>query len=35
MDTPGGSQKLTFINEDGLYSLILSNKKPDAKRFKR
>lgn len=34
MDTPGGKQKLTIINESGLYSLILSSKLPKAKEFK-
>ena len=34
-DTLGGSQKLTIINESGLYSLILSSKLESAKRFKR
>ncbi len=34
-DTPGGTQELTFINESGLYSLILSSKMPNAKKFKR
>jgi prophage antirepressor-like protein/lambda repressor-like predicted transcriptional regulator len=34
-DTPGGTQKLTIINESGLYSLILSSKLPSAKEFKR
>ena len=34
-DTLGGVQDMTFINESGLYSLILSSKKPEAKRFKR
>ena len=33
-DTPGGIQLLTIINESGLYSLILSSKMPNAKRFK-
>lgn len=33
-DTPGGTQKLTVINESGLYSLILSSKMPSAKDFK-
>lgn len=27
--------KLTFINESGLYSLVLSSKLPSAKRFKK
>lgn len=35
MDTPGGVQNTTIINESGLYSLILSSKLPSAKRFKR
>lgn len=34
-DTPGGTQSLTVINESGLYSLILSSKMPNAKKFKR
>lgn len=34
-DTLGGSQDLTVINESGLYSLILSSKMPNAKKFKR
>lgn len=33
--TPGGKQKLSIINESGLYSLILSSKLPTAKEFKR
>ena len=31
----GGTQLMTIINESGLYSLILSSKLPNAKRFKR
>ena len=31
----GGTQKMTIINESGLYSLILSSKLPQAKAFKR
>lgn len=34
-DTLGGTQELTVINESGLYSLVLSSKLPDAKKFKR
>lgn len=34
-DTLGGSQKITIINESGLYSLIISSKLPKAKQFKR
>lgn len=33
-DTLGGTQKMTTINESGLYSLILSSKLPLAKAFK-
>lgn len=33
-DTFGGIQDLTIINESGFYSLILSSKMPNAKRFK-
>ncbi|MBU5447958.1 BRO-N domain-containing protein [Blautia sp. MSJ-36] len=35
VDTPSGVQKMTIINESGLYSLILSSKLESAKRFKR
>jgi anti-repressor protein len=31
----GGTQKMTIINESGLYALILSSKLPQAKAFKR
>lgn len=31
----GGAQSLTLINEPGLYSLIMSSRKPEAKKFKR
>ena len=34
IQTPGGKQNLTIINESGLYSLILSSKMPNAKKFK-
>ena len=34
MATPSGIQKMTVINESGLYSLILSSKLPTAKKFK-
>lgn len=34
-DTPGGRQNVTVINESGLYSLILTSRKPQAKRFKK
>lgn len=32
---PGGTQMMTIINESGLFSLVLSSKMPDAKKFKR
>ena len=31
----GGTQKMTIINESGLYSLILSSKLEQAKAFKQ
>lgn len=34
-DTLGGTQEMVVINESGLYSLILSSKLPNAKKFKR
>jgi len=34
-DTLGGDQEMTVINESGLYSLIITSKKPEAKHFKR
>lgn len=35
IDTPGGLQNLTIINEAGLYSVILRSDKPEAKAFRR
>ena len=35
IDTLGGAQDLTVINESGLYSLILGSRKPEAKKFKK
>ena len=35
MVTPGGIQSTVFINESGLYSLILGSKLPGARKFKR
>jgi anti-repressor protein len=35
MQTPGGKQEMVVVNEAGLYSLILSSRKPEAKDFKR
>lgn len=34
-DTLGGIQNMAIINESGLYSLVLSSRKPEAKAFKR
>ena len=35
VDTLGGRQDAAVINESGLYSLILTSRKPEAKRFKK
>ncbi|KKI54770.1 ORF6C domain-containing protein [Staphylococcus pasteuri] len=35
IQTPGGMQNVTIINESGLYSLIFSSKLESAKQFKR
>jgi hypothetical protein len=35
VQTPGGQQEMVAINESGLYSLILTSRKAEAKRFKR
>ena len=35
LDTPGGKQQYIVINESGFYSLVLSSKMPNAKKFKR
>lgn len=34
-DTRGGPQLVNVVNEAGMYSLILSSRKPEARRFKR
>ena len=34
-DTLGGKQEVTIVNEPGLYTLVLSSRKPEAKAFKR
>lgn len=34
-DTPGGEQKMSIINEPGLYALVLGSRKPEARAFKR
>jgi prophage antirepressor-like protein len=33
--TPSGTQQMLVINESGLYSLILTSRKPEAKKFKK
>lgn len=35
IDTLGGKQNLTIVNEPGLYTLVLGSRKPEAKAFKR
>lgn len=35
IQTPGGKQEVTTVNEPGLYSLVLGSRKPEAKAFKR
>lgn len=35
MDTPSGAQQMVVINESGLWSLVLTSRKPAAKRFKK
>lgn len=34
-DTLGGPQKVTVVNESGLYTLIMRSRKPEAKRFRK
>lgn len=35
LDSLGRQQKATFVNEDGLYDVILDSRKPEAKRFRK
>lgn len=35
MDTPGGKQNMTVVNESGVYNAILRSDKPKAKDFRR
>src|SRR5690625_118641 len=34
LKTAGGTQQATFVNEDGLYDVILDSRKPEAKKFR-
>jgi prophage antirepressor-like protein len=34
-DTHGGKQEMSVVNESGLYSLVLSSRKPEAKKFRK
>lgn len=35
VDSPGGKQEMTIINESGLYNVILRSDKPEAKPFRK
>lgn len=35
LNTKGGVQQATFVNEDGLYDVILDSRKPEAKLFRK
>jgi anti-repressor protein len=35
LQTAGGIQQLKFVNEDGLYDVILDSRKPEAKAFRK
>ena len=35
LQTNGGNQMFTFVNEDGLYDVILDSRKPEAKAFRK
>ncbi|MED2940691.1 phage antirepressor [Cytobacillus horneckiae] len=35
LDSLGRTQQVTFVNEDGLYDVILDSRKPEAKRFRK
>lgn len=35
IDTLGGTQSISTVNESGLYTLILGSRKPEARQFKR
>ncbi|MEI3609275.1 BRO family protein [Pseudogracilibacillus sp. SO10305] len=35
LQTAGGKQQTTFVNEDGLYDVVLDSRKPQAKKFRK
>lgn len=35
VDTPGGPQNMTFINESGIYECIFRSRHPEAKKFRK
>lgn len=35
VDTPGGKQEMTIINESGLYNVVLRSDKPESKPFRK
>lgn len=35
LQTAGGIQQVNFVNEDGLYDVILDSRKPEAKQFRK
>ncbi len=35
LETTGGLQQANFVNEDGLYDVVLDSRKPEAKRFRK
>ena len=35
LHTAGGVQQINFVNEDGLYDVILDSRKPEAKQFRK
>lgn len=35
LETAGGVQQVNFVNEDGLYDVILDSRKPEAKQFRK
>jgi prophage antirepressor-like protein len=34
-DTPGGKQEMAIVSESGMYALVLSSRKPEAKSFRK